>query len=77
MFLKDLKFRGGEFGNWLDNDDRQASLDMAYDALRDLARILQVRPEDTSFSGALAIAFGARGKEDYPPAPHITNPQGR
>lgn len=62
MFLKDLKFRGGEFGNWLNENDRQASLDMAYDALRDLARFLQVRPEDISFDQTLAIAFGARGK---------------
>lgn len=62
MFLKDLKFRGGEFGNWLNHDDRQVNLDMAYDALRDLARILKIRPEDIAFNGALAIAFGARGR---------------
>lgn len=62
MFLNDLKFRGGEFGNWLNEKDRQASLDMAYDALRDLARLLQIRPEDISFDNNLAIAFGARGR---------------
>lgn len=62
LFLEDLKFRGGEFGNWLNHDDRQASLDMAYDALRDLARVLQIRPEDVSLGQSLAIAFGARGR---------------
>ncbi len=62
MFLRDLKFRGGEFGNWLNTDDRQASLNMAYDALRDLARVLEIRPEDVSLNGSLAIAFGSRGR---------------
>lgn len=62
MFLDDLKFRGGEFGNWLNTADRQTSLDMAYDALQNLATILKVRPEDISLNGNLAIAFGARGK---------------
>lgn len=62
LFQKDLKFRGGEFGNWLNENDRQASLDMAYDALRDLSRLLNIRPEDVSLNGSLAIAFGARGR---------------
>lgn len=62
MFLEDLKFRGGEFGNWLNNDDRQANLNMAYDALRNLATLLKVQPEDVSLNGSLAIAFGARGR---------------
>ncbi len=61
-FLHDLKFRGGEFGNWLNQHDREANLDFAYDAFRDLARVLQIRPEDVSLNGSLAIAFGARGR---------------
>lgn len=62
MFLEDLKFRGGEFGNWLNSNDRQTSLDMAYDALQNLATLLKIRPEDVSLDGKLAIAFGARGR---------------
>ena len=62
MFLNDLKFRGGEFGNWLSDNDRQTSLNMAYDALRNLADILGVAKEDVSLNGELAIAFGARGR---------------
>lgn len=62
MFLNELKFRAGEFGNWLSNDDRQANLNFAYEAFRDLARVLQIRPEDVSLDNKLAIAFGARGR---------------
>lgn len=62
MYLKDLKFRAGEFGNWMNHDDRQASLNMGYDALRNLADLLNIRKEDVSLNGKLAIAFGARGK---------------
>lgn len=80
LFLDELKFRGGEFGNWLNGDDRQVSLDMAYDGLRDLARILQIQPADISFNGSLAIAFGARGRgginagsAHYEPARQVIN----
>lgn len=62
MFLDDLKFRGGEFGNWLNENDRQTNLNMAYDALHNLSHLLKVPPEDISLNGQLAIAFGARGK---------------
>ena len=62
IYMNDLKFRAGEFGNWMGESDRQVSLDMGYDALRDLARVLNIRPEDISLGGKLAIAFGARGK---------------
>ena len=62
MFLEELKFRAGEFGNWLGNEDRRTSLNMAYDALRDLSRLLKIRPEDVSLGGSLALAFGARGR---------------
>ena len=62
LFLEELKFRGGEYGNWLSNDDRQANLNMGYEAFRDLARVLQMRPEDVALNNTLAIAFGARGR---------------
>jgi len=62
IYMNDLKFRAGEFGNWMGESDRQVSLDMGYDALRDLARVLKISPEDISLGGKLAIAFGARGK---------------
>lgn len=62
QYLDDLKFRAGEFGVWLNENDRQTSLNMCYDAMRDLARVLNIRPEDISLNGTLAIAWGARGK---------------
>lgn len=62
MFMDDLGFRAGEFGNWLNDNDRQTNLDMAYDALRNLADLLKIRQEDVSLNGSLAIAFGARGR---------------
>lgn len=62
VFLNELKFRAGEFGNWLNDNDRQASLNMAYEAFRDLARVLHIAPEDVALNNNLAIAFGARGR---------------
>lgn len=61
-FLDELKFRGGEFGNWVSNNERQDNLTAAYNAFRDLARVLNIAPEDVSLNGQLAIAFGARGQ---------------
>lgn len=60
-YLNTFGFRGGEFGNWLNQNDRQASLNMGFDALKDLAATLKISDHDISFGGALSIAFGARG----------------
>lgn len=38
--LQAFKFRGGEFGNWNTQDDRQACLNYVFDSLVDLACIL-------------------------------------
>ena len=60
-FQQAFGFRGGEFGNWNKGSDGQAALNHAYDALMDLADILQVPSRALSLNGELAIAFGARG----------------
>lgn len=64
--IDEFKFRGGEFGNWNTQDDRQACLNYAYEAFRDLASVLRAPTEFISLGGykdkKLAIAFGARGK---------------
>lgn len=60
-YLDAFGFRGGEFGNWMSQADRQASLNMGFDALKDLAAALQISEKDVAFQGVLAIAFGARG----------------
>lgn len=56
-----LKFSAGEFGHWLNQNDRQTNLNMAFDALMDMAYVLNVTPESMSMCGRLAIAFGSRG----------------
>ena len=59
--LETFGFRGGEFGNWMNQNDRQASLNMGFEALKDLASALQISDKDIAYQGTLAIAFGARG----------------
>lgn len=59
-WMNTLGFRAGEFGNWLSQNDRQESMNMAYDSFMDMAYILGITPDSLSF-GRLAIAFGSRG----------------
>lgn len=61
-YLDTFGFRGGEFGNWMNQSDRQASLNMGFEAFKDLASALQISDKDIAFGGSLAIAFGARGR---------------
>lgn len=59
VFLRTFEVYGVEFGNWQDN--RQASIDQAFDALRDLAETVGIAAEAVGFGGRLGLAFGARG----------------
>jgi hypothetical protein len=54
-------FRGGEWGNWQSQADRQQTLNHAYDALQDLASLIDLPPDAVSLNGTLALAFGSRG----------------
>lgn len=73
--------RAGEFGNWTNNNERQTSLDYAYDAFADLAYALNIDEKSVSLRGlslsSLAIAFGARGRGDavahYEPLREVIN----
>lgn len=60
-YMDTFGFRGGEFGNWMNQNDRQASLNMGFEALKDLAFALKISDKDIAYGGVLAIAFGARG----------------
>jgi inorganic pyrophosphatase-like protein/conjugative element/phage-associated large polyvalent protein/RadC-like JAB domain-containing protein len=60
-FKETFDFRGVEFGNWNNQDDRQAVMNHAYDGLLDLAKILKIPPKAIGLNGELALAFGARG----------------
>lgn len=62
QFMDTFGFRGGEFGNWVASDERQSMLNYAYDALVDLAAVINISPRALSLGGRLAIGFGSRGK---------------
>lgn len=60
-FMEVFGFRGVEFGNWNNQQERQELLNDAYDGLLDLAEVMDVPPRAISLNGELALAFGARG----------------
>jgi len=60
-FIEGFGFRGVEWGNWAAQDERQKIANLAYDALADLARILNVPRRALSLNGTMGMAFGARG----------------
>ena len=76
-YLDTFGFRGGEFGNWMNRNDRQPSLNMGFEALKDLASALKISDKDIAYQGALAIAFGARGSGNaaahYEPLRRVIN----
>lgn len=51
-----------EFGNSMPQDERQRNLNKAYDALADLADVLNIPSEAISLNGSLGLGFGSRGK---------------
>lgn len=59
--LERFGFRAIEYGEWLPQKERQQTINGAFDAFSDLAQALNLRPEDLSMGGKLAVAFGARG----------------
>jgi Large polyvalent protein-associated domain 1 len=59
--LSEFGFRGIEFGNWTAQDERQKMLNLAYDALSDLADVVGVPRRALALGGTLGLAFGARG----------------
>ena len=62
QFQETFGFRGVEFGTWVENKNRQESLNNAYDALTDMAEALNLPPRALSLNGSLGLAFGARGR---------------
>ena len=61
-FMETFAFRGVQFGNYVEQARRQQDLNDSWDALTDLARVLDVEPSALSLQGRLGLAFGARGK---------------
>ena len=60
--ISEFGFWGGEFGNWLNNEERQKNLDMSRISFTNIAAALCIDSKAVSFGGKLSIAFGARGK---------------
>lgn len=79
MFSETFGFRGVEFGNWNNQEERLEILNSAYDGLMDLAELLNIPPKALSLNGDLALAFGARGhglsgaRAHYEPAYAVIN----
>ncbi|MDP3230726.1 MAG: PLxRFG domain-containing protein [Acidovorax sp.] len=61
QFQEAFGFRGVQFGNYVEGGRRQQDLNQAYDALMDLAAVLNLPPRALSLGGRLGLAFGARG----------------
>ena len=62
QFQETFGFRGVEFGEWVENETRQEDLNKAYDALTDMAEVLNLPTRALSLNGSLGLAFGSRGK---------------
>ncbi len=77
--LNNFGFKGGEFGNWVNQKERQTFLNYAQDAFTDLAQALDVEPNSLGQNNEMSIAFGARGKgltgavAHFEPAKHVIN----
>ena len=60
-FAAVLPFRGVEFGNWVNQTERAALLNSAFDGFHDLAAVLNIAPAAVTLNGSLAFAFASRG----------------
>ncbi|WP_293679860.1 LPD1 domain-containing protein [Thiolapillus sp.] len=60
--LETFGFRGIEFGNWVNQKERQKVVSVAYDALCDMSEALGLPRSAMGLDGSLGLAFGARGK---------------
>lgn len=61
MFMEAFGFYGVEFGNYVEGKARQTRLNETYDALMDLAEVLQFPHNAMSLGGELGLGFGSRG----------------
>lgn len=65
-FIDYFGFRAVQFGEAIPDKERQLIVNSAYDALCDMAHILELEPATLSGNGFLAVAFGARGQGRHP-----------
>lgn len=64
--MEEFGLKGVNFGNWMKTSsarvEAQLHLNHAFDALHDLAEVLDVPPKALSLGGMLGLAFGAQGR---------------
>jgi len=76
-FAETFGFRGVEFGNWVNQQERQVFMNNSYDSFMDLAQLLNIPPKAISLGGKLGITFGSRGSgkaaAHYEPGRRIIN----
>lgn len=70
-FLSAFGFAGLEFGNWVNQIERQQNLNLAYDSLMDMADLTGFSPKQVSIASRLGLAIGARGQKITSAAAHF------
>lgn len=60
--MKIYGFRGIEYGNWVPQKERQAHLNMIYDAFHDLCLAMNIPRTAVSLGGMLGLCVGSRGR---------------
>ena len=61
QFAAVIPFKGVEFGNWLNQEERAALLNSAFDGFHDLADLLGIPAAAVSLGGMLNFSFATRG----------------
>lgn len=60
--IQTFGFSGIEYGKSMNQADRTAYLNHAYDSFLDMSKLLNVPPKALSLGGTLGLAFGSRGR---------------
>ena len=61
-FIDTFGFRAVEFGETMPQKERWEHLNRTFDSFMDLCDILNIKPENISLGGTLALSFGSRGR---------------
>lgn len=67
-FIKTFGFSGVEYGNWTNQAEREAHINLSYDSMLDFTKVLECEPMMLSLGGRLGLCFGSRGRGGANPA---------
>lgn len=62
QLYEDYKLRGVQYGNYVQDNEREKFAELSYGALHDLSKAVKMNKKEISANGKLALAIGARGK---------------